>query len=59
METRLTEDFEYRVRLYALHGPMHDVYVVAPDAFQAHMQVRQQYPGSLVQSIKRVSELDQ
>ena len=55
----IQEDFEYRVRLYALHGPMHDVYVVAPDAFQAHQQVRQQYPSSLVQSIMRVSELDQ
>jgi hypothetical protein len=54
----IQEDFEYRVRMYALHGPMHDVYVVAPDAFQAHMQVRQQYPGRLVQSIKRVSELE-
>lgn len=53
----IQEDFEYRVRMYRLHGPMHDVYVVAPDAFQAHMQVRQQYPGCLVQSIKRVSEL--
>jgi hypothetical protein len=52
------EDFEYRVRMYALHGPMHDVYVVAPDAFQAHQQVRQQHPGCLVQSIKRVSELN-
>jgi hypothetical protein len=53
------EDFEYRVRMYALHGPMHDVYVVAPDAFQAHQQVRQQYPGRLVQSIVRVAKLDQ
>ena len=55
----IQEDFEYRVRMYALHGPMHDVYVVAPDAFQAHQQVRQQHPGCLVQSIKRISELDQ
>jgi len=55
----IQEDFEYRVRMYALHGPMHDVYVVAPDAFQAHMQVRQQYPGRLVQSIVRVAKLDQ
>ena len=51
-------DYEYRVRMYRLHGPMHDVYVVAPDAFQAHRKVREQHPGCYVQSIIRVAELD-
>lgn len=54
----MRQDFEYRVRLYRLHGPMLDVFVVAPDAFQAHQQARKEYPGCAVQSILRVSELD-
>jgi hypothetical protein len=52
------QDFEYRVRMYRLHGPMLDVFVVAPDAFQAHQQARKEYPGCAVQSIMRVSKLD-
>ena len=51
-------DYDYRVRMYRLHGPMHDVYIVAPDAFQAHMKVRQEHPGCYVQSIIRVAELE-
>lgn len=54
---RLSNDYEYRIRMYRLHGPMLDVYVVAPDAFQAHQMAREQYPGCMVQSIMRVSEL--
>jgi hypothetical protein len=54
---RRNNDFEYRVRMYALHGPMLDVFVVAPDAFQAHQIARERYPGCMVQSILRVAEL--
>jgi hypothetical protein len=43
--------------MYVLHGPMLDVFVVAPDAFQAHQIARERYPGCMVQSILRVSEL--
>lgn len=51
------QDFEYRVRMYRLHGPMLDVFVTAQDAFHAHKQAREQYPGCSVQSILRVSDL--
>lgn len=54
----MRQDFEYRVRMYRLHGPMLDVFVVAPDAYQAHQLARKDNPGCSVQSITRVSELD-
>ncbi len=50
------QDFEYRVRMYRLHGPMLDVFVVAPDAFHAHQMVRHEYPGCMIQSIMRVAD---
>jgi len=43
--------------MYRLHGPMLDVYIEAPDAFQAHQVARERYPGCMVQSIMRVAEL--
>ncbi len=35
---------------------MLDIFVVAPDAFQAHQIVRNEYPGCMIQSIMRISE---
>ena len=54
---RQSNTYEYRVRMYRLHGPMLDVYIEAPDAFQAHQVARERYPGCMVQSIMRVAEL--
>jgi len=53
----IQEEFEYRVRMYPRHGPMHDLFVVAPDAFTARMRALELCPDQLPQSIMRVSDL--
>lgn len=54
----MTTDVEYRVRLYLRHGPMHDVFITAPDAFTARQKALELCPEQHVQSVLRVSELD-
>lgn len=54
----MTVDVEYRVRLYQRHGPMHDIFVIAPDAFTARQKALELCPEQYVQSILRVSELN-
>ena len=49
---------EYRVRMWPRHGPMHDLFIIAPDAFTARMKALERCPEHHVQSIMRVSELD-
>jgi len=53
------EQVEYRVRMWPRHGPMHDLFVTAPDAFTARMRALECCPEHHVQSIMRVSELVQ
>jgi hypothetical protein len=52
------EEFEYRVRMWPRHGPMHDIFVTAPDAYAARLKALELCPDQSPQSILRVSELD-
>lgn len=55
----IQEEYEYRVRMHPRHGGTHDLYVIAPDAFTARMRALERCPERHIQSILRVSELDQ
>jgi len=52
------EEFEYRVRMWPRHGPMHDNFVTAPDAYAARLKALELCPEQTPQSILRVSDLD-
>ncbi len=53
----MIQEFEYRVRMYQRHGAMHDVFVVAPDAFTAKQKALELFPAHMPQSITKISEL--
>jgi hypothetical protein len=53
----MTEQVEYRVRMYPLHGALHDLFVIAPDAAAARQKALERCPDQMPQSVMRVSDL--
>lgn len=52
----MTELREYRVRMWPKHGPMHDIFVEAPDILSAREYAMRICPDQLVLGVKRKEE---
>ena len=54
----MTELTEYRVRLWPKHGPMHDLFIEAPDAYTAREYALRVCPDQHVIAIRRKVDLE-
>jgi len=53
----VTELTEYRVTMWPLHGPMHNLFIEAPDATTAQDYALRMCPEQKVIGIRRVKDL--